>query len=95
MRRVAYGPAGDEVARYRKIHLSRVKVGEDSTSESDVFSAGETSETFSVGSFKVGLACCFDLRFFEHANSLRRNHGVDVITYAGASASFMRAQNKS
>lgn len=40
---VVYGPDGDLVARYRKIHLSRV-LG--ITSESDVFSAGDAPTTF-------------------------------------------------
>ena len=42
---VVYGPGGDLVARYRKIHLSRV-LG--ITSESDVFSAGAAPTTFSA-----------------------------------------------
>ena len=35
----AFGPEGQEVARYRKVHLSQVSVGEDKTSEGSVLQA--------------------------------------------------------
>jgi predicted amidohydrolase len=47
----AFGPAGQEVARYRKIHLSRVAVGGDGgdvTSEGDVLRAGEDLAFFDI-----------------------------------------------
>ncbi|KAL3915304.1 MAG: hypothetical protein SGPRY_007280 [Prymnesium sp.] len=56
-----YGPSG-ELALYRKVHLSRV-LG--ITSESDVLTAGTMPTTFQVPqtSMRVGMLCCFDLRF--------------------------------
>ena len=58
-----YGPDGALVAAYRKVHLSRV-LG--ITSESDVLEAGDEATAFeSVGGVRVGMACCFDLRFPE------------------------------
>ena len=57
----AYGPDGALACNYRKVHLSRVM---GVTSESDVFEYGSESTTFSAGDgFRVGMACCFDLRF--------------------------------
>ena len=59
----AFGPDGDLVANYRKVHLSRV-LGV--TSESDVFTPGWEPASFDAGGddpFLVGLVCCFDLRF--------------------------------
>ena len=44
----AYGPSGDEVARYRKMHLSRVRVGPDATAEGDMLTPGEDLAFFDV-----------------------------------------------
>jgi predicted amidohydrolase len=56
-----YGPKGLH-ALYRKIHLSRVM---GITSESDVLSAGHDPVTFAFEDMRVGMTCCFDLRFRE------------------------------
>lgn len=63
-----YGPDGALVAAYRKVHLSRV-LG--ITSESDVLEAGDEATAFEAGGVRVGMACCFDLRFPEWL----RRHG--------------------
>eukprot|EP00966_Prymnesium_polylepis_P239412 5536651-Prymnesium_polylepis.1 len=58
-----YGPEGRLLATYRKIHLSRV-LGV--TSESDVLTAGAAPTTFEMpgaAAMRVGMLCCFDLRF--------------------------------
>ena len=86
---VAYNPRGEEVARYRKIHLSKVSVGDDATSEATTFTPGASRSAFTAtdgagNDFQVGLACCFDLRFQEHADKLRRKEGADVIVYSAA-----------
>ena len=57
---VAYGPDGELAAKYRKVHLSRVM---GITSESDVLQPGDAPVDFMAGETRVGLACCFDLRF--------------------------------
>mmetsp|Transcript_36157 Transcript_36157/g.111886 ORF Transcript_36157/g.111886 Transcript_36157/m.111886 type:complete len:267 (-) Transcript_36157:9-809(-) len=57
-----FGPDGALVTNYRKVHLSRV-LG--ITSESDVLEAGEATTAYDVDDFRVGAACCFDLRFPE------------------------------
>ena len=81
----AFAPGGQEVARYRKMHLSRVTVGPDATSEGDVLEAGASLSFFDIpeGSedgrgWRVGLLNCFDLRFREvHAMlSAAPPHGV-------------------
>ena len=59
----AFGPDGTLVARYRKVHLSRVKAGPDATAEATVFQPGDHAATFEVNGLKVGMCCCFDLRF--------------------------------
>ena len=75
----AHRPTGQEVARYRKLHLSSVSVGEDNTSEGSILEAGEEFGWFDIdddsdGSdgrgWRVGLANCFDLRFKELSDAL-------------------------
>lgn len=55
-----FGPDGKLQSTYRKTHLSRV-LGV--TSESDVFTPGDEAVVAAAESFRVGMACCFDLRF--------------------------------
>ena len=82
----AFDPRGVEVARYRKIHLSRVSVGGVATAEGDVLEAGDALSWFDVpaevedagaasppASFRFGLANCFDLRFAELHTLLTRS----------------------
>ena len=62
---VVYGPDGELAAKYRKVHLSRVM---GITSESDVLAPGNRPISFLCNdaagdSYRVGLVCCFDLRF--------------------------------
>lgn len=58
-----FGPEGQMLALYRKVHLSRV-LGV--TSESDVLTAGSEPTSFDLpglAALRVGMICCFDLRF--------------------------------
>jgi predicted amidohydrolase len=60
---VAVSPAGELVAKYRKMHLYDA-FGQ---RESDWIEAGEieTPETFAIDGLTVGLQTCYDLRFPE------------------------------
>ena len=82
----AYGPDGQEVARYRKLHLSRVKVGPDQTAEGSVLTKGTDLGVFDIDDhWRVGLACCFDLRFRDVAESLcDRGLGANILAYPSA-----------
>ncbi len=63
---VVYDPTGEEVARYRKIHLFDVDI--DSVAayrESSMIAPGEEIVTFDLDRITVGLAICYDLRFPE------------------------------
>ena len=88
----AFGPTGQEVARYRKIHLSKVQVGPDQTSEGTILEAGDELSWFDIGEgsddgrgWRIGLACCFDLRFRELSDMLvkppPKGIGADVLLY--------------
>ena len=54
-----FGPKGDMLGRYRKIHLFR------SIQEDRYFSPGDHLEMVDLDWGKTGLATCFDLRFPE------------------------------
>ena len=63
---VVFGPAGELLARYRKLHLFDVEIpGGRKYLESAVISAGTDTALFSIGPFTFGLATCYDLRFPE------------------------------
>ena len=61
---VAFDRAGEEVARYRKIHMFDIETPDGvSYRESAAFKAGESAETYECEGVTVGCAICYDLRF--------------------------------
>lgn len=65
---VLYGPSGEEIARYRKMHLFDVDLGPsgtDSYRESNHFKAGDQVVVAETDFGGVGLSICYDLRFPE------------------------------
>ncbi len=81
---VVFGPKGDEIAKYRKIHLFDVDTpGGVSYRESDTISRGEEVVTYKVGDTTVGCAICYDIRFPELFRALR-DKGADVIVLPAA-----------
>ncbi|WP_349948389.1 carbon-nitrogen hydrolase family protein [Lacrimispora sp. BS-2] len=61
-----FDPAGNEIARHRKIHLFEIDVkGGQRFKESDVFSAGNSITMLEAFGIKIGLCLCFDMRFPE------------------------------
>jgi deaminated glutathione amidase len=78
-------PSGKTVARYDKIHLFDVAV-QDSTKqyqESATFEPGDQIITASTPFGRLGLMICYDLRFPEHALSLRQQD-TEIITAPSA-----------
>lgn len=91
---VAYGPDSmAPVATYRKMHLSKVQVGPDATSEGSILTAGTELGYFDIqgggkpnhSRWRIGLCCCFDLRFGSLAAALGAG-GLksDVLLYPSA-----------
>ena len=76
---LVFGPEGEELARYRKIHLFDI-TAPDGTGfrESATFGAGGEIVTYQAGGVKVGCAICYDLRFPEIFLALRRA-GAELI----------------
>ncbi len=81
---IVFGPNGDDIARYRKIHLFDVDVpGGASYRESDSVARGEGVTTYKVGDVTVGCGICYDLRFPELFRALR-DQGAEVIVLPAA-----------
>lgn len=70
-------------AKYRKIHLFEAKVNRKHVREASQFSAGKKSVLTEVGSFRVGLSICFDLRFGWLYNKYRVE-GADILVVPSA-----------
>jgi predicted amidohydrolase len=63
---IVVDPAGEIVARYRKIHLFDVDLEADTSyRESKTIAPGDEIVTFDLDGITVGLAICYDLRFPE------------------------------
>jgi len=62
---VLIGPAGDDLAVYRKIHMFDVDAGGVSYRESEFERPGSEPVTAAVGEIAAGLTVCYDLRFPE------------------------------
>jgi nitrilase len=81
---VVFNPHGDEIARYRKIHLFDMNTPDGSGyRESDEYGAGKAIVTYEVDGIKAGCAICYDLRFPELFLALRRE-GVELIVLPSA-----------
>ena len=62
---LVFGPEGELVALYRKIHLFDVEVGGLTYRESEAEEHGEEPVVVEVEGWPVGLTICYDLRFPE------------------------------
>ena len=72
---LVYGPDGERVARYDKIHLFAFDTGDESYDEARTIAPGRAVRSFEVApvggpKLKVGLSVCYDLRFPELYRSL-------------------------
>ncbi len=62
---LVYGPDGQRVSRYDKIHLFSFSQGEESYDEARTIVYGKEVGSFEAPFGKVGLSVCYDLRFPE------------------------------
>ncbi len=81
---VAFDPEGRELARYRKIHLFDI-VAPDGTGyrESATYGRGEEVVTYQANGVTVGCAICYDVRFPELFQALRKK-GAELIMLPAA-----------
>ncbi|HMI85812.1 MAG TPA: carbon-nitrogen hydrolase family protein [Polyangiaceae bacterium] len=81
---VVVSPDGNTIAKYRKVHLFDVDVGDGQRyCESASTTPGDASVTVTIGSFVVGLSVCYDLRFPELYRQLVAA-GADVLVIPAA-----------
>lgn len=86
---LVFNPAGDIVARHRKVHLFDIDVAATETrpaikfKESDVLSAGEKMTLVDLPWCRVGIGICYDVRFPEYALAMRQQ-GAKLLIYPGA-----------
>lgn len=81
---LVYGPNGELLAKYRKLHLFDIDIpGKITFKESDCFTAGGNLSVFDTPYCKVGLGICYDLRFAPLAQ-LYAKQGCKLLFYPGA-----------
>jgi nitrilase len=81
---LVFSPSGEELARYRKIHLFDITAPDgQGYKESATYGAGAEVVTCMVGETRIGLAICYDLRFPELFLALRRA-GAELIILPAA-----------
>lgn len=79
-----FGPDGQLVARYRKIHLFDVDLADGTVyRESASVTPGATPITLDVEGFRLGLSICYDLRFPELYRALS-DEGAEVVVVPAA-----------
>lgn len=87
---LVYSPGGEEIARYRKIHLFDVDLGANSYRESKHFAPGDEVVVAKTPFGGVGLSICYDLRFPE----LYRAHTELGSSFIAVPSAFMPQTGK-
>lgn len=78
------GPDGSILARYDKIHMFDVEVGDGQNyRESRAYRPGETAVLAQTSAGKLGLTICYDVRF-PHLHRALAKAGADIITIPAA-----------
>jgi len=86
---LVFSPQGELISHYHKMHLFDAQVDDQHATyrESDSFQAGQSLQVFDwqteQGSYKVGLAICYDLRFPALFQSLRAQ-GAEILLLPAA-----------
>lgn len=79
-----FGPAGDILASYRKLHMFDVQLSDGTVlSESEATQSGDQLVVADVGGTPVGLSICYDLRFPELYRGLV-DRGAEVLLVPAA-----------
>lgn len=78
---LVYNELGEQVARYDKIHLFNLELGNEQYNESNMIEAGDQVVVVDSPFGRIGLAVCYDLRFPE---LFRAMQDVDIIVLPAA-----------
>lgn len=83
-RSVLFGPMGEQLATYDKIHLFDADIaGLNAYRESATYRGGEAAVTVPLGPFTLGFSICYDMRFPKLYNALA-NAGANLIAVPAA-----------
>ena len=83
---LVFGPAGEELASYRKMHLFDISLSPELTfEESHWIEPGESVSHFTGSLGNIGQAICYDLRFPELFRQLA-DQGMHVLAFPSAFA---------
>lgn len=81
---VVFDPDGQQIARYRKIHMFDVVTPDGKVyRESATYTPGAEIVTYQIGPIRVGCTICYDIRFAELFVALARA-GADIIVVPAA-----------
>lgn len=76
---------GEIKARHRKVHLFDIDIpGRMTYQESAVLSPGTNFTVFDSDVAKIGIGICYDIRFGEYAQILKKYHSIDMLVYPAA-----------
>jgi predicted amidohydrolase len=76
---------GEIKARHRKVHLFDVNIAFKMVyQESNTISAGNEFTVFETEFGKFGIGICYDIRFNEYSQILKKYYGVDFLVYPAA-----------
>jgi nitrilase len=78
---LVYNELGEQVARYDKIHLFNLDLGNEQYHEADTIEAGDKVVVVDSPFGRIGLAVCYDLRFPELFRAMK---DVDIIVLPAA-----------
>jgi len=78
---LVYNELGEQVARYDKIHLFNLDLGNEQYHEADTIEAGDQVVVVDSPFGRIGLAICYDLRFPELFRSMK---DVNIIVLPSA-----------
>ncbi len=78
---LVFDERGEQVARYDKIHLFNLELGNENYQEANTIEPGTEVVVVDSPFGRIGLAVCYDLRFPELFRSMK---GVDIIVLPSA-----------
>ncbi len=78
---LVFDETGEQVARYDKIHLFNLELGNESYNEARTIEPGNEVVVIDSPFGRIGLAICYDLRFPELFRAMK---GVDIIVLPSA-----------
>lgn len=80
-----YNRKGENIAKHSKVHLFDVDIpGKITYKESNNISRGNKFTYFDTEFCRIGLGICYDIRFPEYSQILKKNYNVDLLVFPAA-----------